>query len=143
MHLAKLDKEQLEEVVEHMLHSTKETGAGTLYHRFEEIIEDAMYSIDKEHAKEIVHHMRPYGEHFSMDTVRTMLQSHGVEHSDNNVCIRYYLVMNMYANDSKHVAEEFSIPCDKFCFAMAKSFINDIDASKHKVEKYFTEIATM
>lgn len=143
MHLAKLNKEQLENVVEHILHSTKETGAGTLYHRFEEIIEDEVYSIDKEHAKEIVAHMRPYGEMFSMDSVRTMLQSHGVEHSDAHVCIRYYLVMNMYANDSKHVAEEFSIPFDQFCFAMSKSFINDIDADKHKVEKYFTEIATI
>jgi hypothetical protein len=26
---------------------------------------------------------------------------------------------------------------------MSKSFINDIDADKHKVEKYFTEIATI
>ena len=95
MHLAKLNKEQLENVVEHILHSTKETGAGTLYHRFEEIIEDEVYSIDKDHAKEIVAHMRPYGEMFSMDSVRTMLQSHGVEHSDAHVCIRYYLVMNM------------------------------------------------
>lgn len=37
------------------------------------------------------------------------------------------------------VAEENNIPVDKFCFVMAKSFINDVDANKYKVEKYFTE----
>lgn len=32
-----------------------------------------------------------------------------------------------------------NMPVDKFCFVMAKSFINDVDANKYKVEKYFTE----
>lgn len=32
------------------------------------------------------------------------------------------------------VAEENNMPVDKFCFVMAKSFINDVDANKYKVE---------
>lgn len=46
----------------------------------------------------------------------------------------------MYANDAKQVAEENNMPLEKFCFIMAKTFINDIDGGKFKVEKYFMEV---
>lgn len=81
----------------------------------------------------------PYGETYNMDVVKSMLAANGVEYSDKT-CTRYYLAMNMYANDARQVAEENNMPVDKFCFVMAKSFINDIDGGKHKVEKYFMDV---
>ena len=90
-------------------------------------------------SRDIVKRMQPYGEMFGMDVVKNMLTANSVP-CDTKVAVRYYLCMNMYANDAKQVADENNMPLEKFCFVMAKTFINDIDGGKHKVEKYFMDI---
>lgn len=79
-----------------------------------------------------------YAQQSQIQRLQKMLEANSVPY-DTRTLVRYYLTMNMYGNDAKQVAEENNMPVDKFCFVMAKSFINDVDANKYKVEKYFTE----
>lgn len=137
--LRKLDKEDIMDIVEYIIDDMKASNMTSYLDRYKEMIEDKVYCITKEQAREIVRDMKPYGETYNMDVVKSMLAANGVEYSDKT-CTRYYLAMNMYANDARQVAEENNMPVDKFCFVMAKSFINDIDGGKHKVEKYFMDV---
>lgn len=137
--LRKLDKEDIMYIVEYIIDDMKASNMTSYLDRYKEMIEDKVYCITKEQAREIVRDMKPYGETYNMDVVKSMLAANGVEYSDKT-CTRYYLAMNMYANDARQVAEENNMPVDKFCFVMAKSFINDIDGGKHKVEKYFMDV---
>lgn len=138
--LCELPAEELADIIECVMEDMKMSGMATYYNKYKEKIDDKIYHISKDKAHEIVRRMKPYGEMFTMDTVKNMTTGNGIPY-DDNTCIKYYLCMNMYANDAKQVAEENNMSVEKFCFVMAKSFINDMDGGKHKVEKYFTEVA--
>lgn len=99
-------------------------------------LEDMYYSINEADAIEIVRSMRDKGEVWSIDVIENYLSSKGI--TDN--IVRWYLVMNMVANDFSDTANTF-IGGDKteFFFSLAKDFITDRDAKPHKVEKYFRE----
>lgn len=140
--LERLSKEKMICILMDVQEEMKKQGMTAQYNMLKDMIEDKVYCIDKDEASTIVRQMKPYGEVYNMDTVKTMIQSNGVEYTEKN-WIRYYLCMNMYANDARQVAEENNMPVEKFCFVMAKSFINDIDGDKHKVEKYFTDVVSM
>lgn len=139
--LMKLSESNMLEILEKMFDALKEYNMTEIYDKYMEEIDDIVYCIPDDKAKEIVKRMQPYGEMFSMDIVKNMLIANAVP-CDNKVLVRYYLCMNMYANDARQVAEENNMPLEKFCFIMAKTFINDIDACKHKVEKYFMDIVS-
>lgn len=140
--LEHLEKETLVELINTMLSDLKEENMTTQYNHYKDLIEEKLYCIDVDEARTIVRNMQPYHEVFNTETVRNMMHNNNVAY-DKKLCIKYYLAMNMYANDARQVADDNNIPLDKFCFVMAKSFINDVDAGKYKVEKYFTEIAIM
>lgn len=53
------------------------------------------------------------------------------------VIVEYYLCMNMFYNDFKAYPEAKRLDINEFCLMMSKHFINDVDAPKYKVEKYF------
>lgn len=131
-----LSKEEMVDIVDNMLDEMRRIGNSTQYEHFKDMVECKIYTITPTKANEIVGRMRPSGELFSMDNVRNMLSNNGILY-DEKKCVEYYLCMNMYANDARRVAEENGMPLDKFCYVMAKSFIEDEDAPKYKVEKYF------
>ena len=139
--LKKLDKEDIICIMDYIIDDMKTSNMTSYLDKYKAMIEDKVYCITKEQAREIVRDMKPYGEVYSIDTVRTMLTANAVP-CENKAVVRYYLCMNMYANDARQVAEENNMPLEKFCFIMAKTFINDIDACKHKVEKYFMDIVS-
>lgn len=136
--LEKLSKEKLIDIIEDMINVTRDNGLLPYYNKFKDMVEDTAYCMSSTEAKEIVLKMKPYGEVYAMDAIQSTLSANGIP-IDERTHIHYYLVMNMYANDARHVAEEWGVPLDKFCFMMAKSFIQDMDAPKYKVEKYFKE----
>lgn len=139
--LMKLSECNMLELLEKMFDDLKEYNMTEIYDKYMDEIDDIVYCIPDDKAKEIVKRMQPYGEMFSMDIVKNMLIANAVP-CENKSVVRYYLCMNMYANDARQVAEENNMPLEKFCFIMAKTFINDIDACKHKVEKYFMDIVS-
>lgn len=134
-----MSSEELATIIEEVIADMKANGMIQYYNKYKNEIEEIVYCIKPEEAKEIVWGMKPYGEMYAMDTVKAMMAANGIP-VEEKLTVKYYLTMNMYANDARQVAEENGLKLDKFCFIMAKSFINDIDAGPHKVEKYFKDI---
>lgn len=105
-----------------------------MFHDFEERIEDLVYVIPLEKAQHIVKGMKPFGEHWTYEEVKGVLNDRGIYKH----CIEYYLTMNMVYNDYYDVATNFGHQNDlEFYFELTNAFVNDVDGGKHKVEKYF------
>lgn len=106
---------------------------------FEELVEDLerlAYKIPAEEAEQIVRAMRPKGQNWSLQQVRDLLRSKGIEGN----CVNWYLVMNMCYNDYYDTAKLFGLQSDEeFYFSLAKDFIDDPDAKPYKVERYFCD----
>lgn len=105
------------------------------YDKFYEEAEGIIYEISEEHAKQIVMAMRPYGQRWSCEEIKELLASKGI--MDKTRC--YYLVMNMMYNDYYRTAKQYNLDVPEFYFDLSYDFINDADAKKHKVEKYFLD----
>ena len=100
-----------------------------------EKLEDLCYAIDLPEAETIVKAMRPKGQMWSPRQVKDYLESRGDTTDD---IVEWYLVMNMVFNDFSNTARKYNLQNDtEFYYYLAKDFITDPDASKHKVEKYF------
>lgn len=99
-------------------------------------LEEMYYCIDEDDAVEIVRRMRDRGEVWSISTIKNYLAEKGI----TTDIVKWYLVMNMVANDYQHTADQF-ISGDKtdFYFSLAKDFVTDVDGKPFKVEKYFKE----
>lgn len=133
MELKKLSKCSLEEILCDLMDEIEETDK-ELFEKYEEIIEDELYDIDESEALQIARDMKPYGDVFTMNEVKETLSKMQIP---QNECIQYFLCMNMFYNDYKSYAESKRLDIKDFCFEMSRLFINDIDAPKHKVIKYF------
>lgn len=83
---------------------------------------------DEELAKEIVDNMKPLGEYWSMDTVASVIGN------DNHKLTDMYVVMNSLINDYSNVIS--SDDTDTYV-KMAHAWLDDEDAKKHKLWKYF------
>jgi hypothetical protein len=105
------------------------------YDKFCDEAEEIVYAIDENKAKEIVMNMIPYGQRWSMEEIRNLMHSKGV--MDKYIC--YYLVMNMTYNDFSRTARQYNLDIPEFYFDLSTDFINDPDAKKHKVQKYFLD----
>lgn len=93
------------------------------------------YTFTPEEAKQTVQRMAPYGEHWSMDKIKSYLHGRGIEEPD---CIHYYVVMNMMYNDYFQTASAYGLNDNPdFYYDLAKNFIEDVDGVDFKVEKYF------
>lgn len=105
-----------------------------LYKEFLHKFEEVAFEIPLDKAHKIVKGMRPFGEHWSYETVKKFIEDKGIY----NKCISYYLVMNMVYNDYYDVATNFGHQSDvEFYYELANAFINDEDGKKFKVERYF------
>lgn len=99
-------------------------------HEFEALA----YQIDRPEAETIVKAMKPYGQKWSHDQIKDFVSDKGIS---EHIC-NWYLVMNAMYNDYRKTAELVGKSDDaEFYFALAKDFINDVDAKPFKVEKYF------
>lgn len=97
-------------------------------------LEGIAYKISHEEAERIVRSMKPYGQKWDYSTIKAYLAPKGIH---DNVC-HYYMVMNMYYNDSRSTAEMVGRAEDPdFYFSLARDFIEDVDGHPFKVERYF------
>lgn len=133
MDLSKLNKETLEDILCDLLEDVGKINR-PLSEKYDTIIEEELYYIDDVEAMKIVRSFKPYGEVFSMADVKELLTKMQMP---PDKCLKYYLCMNMFYNDYKSYPESKRLDVKEFCFEMSKMFINDIDAPKHKVAKYF------
>ena len=97
-------------------------------------LEAIAYRISPEEAERIVRSMKPFGQKWDYNTIKAYLAPKGIRES---VC-HYYMVMNMYYNDSRTTAEMVGRAEDPdFYFSLARDFIEDVDGHPLKVERYF------
>lgn len=98
--------------------------------------EEILYRFDLEWAQDKVRSMSPSGERWTYDEVVDFVKTKGI-----NDCFKeYYMVMNMYYNDSQSTGQKYASSSPDFYYDLAHDFINDEDAPCHKVAKYFTMV---
>ncbi len=83
-------------------------------------------------AKEIVEHMKPYGERYTIDDTKNIKDNYSLKHELSDV----YLVINSLYNDYHDLLEDN----DDMYVKMTKLWLNDTDAVDDKVYKYFMNI---
>ena len=110
MDLSKLSRESLEDLLCSMMDDLEDSHS-PLLDKYTDAIEDELYYIDEEEARHIVKMFKPYGEVYTISTVKEFLDSKG-KHVEDTCLIRYYLVMNMMYNDYKAVQETYGL--DKY-----------------------------
>lgn len=97
-------------------------------------LESMYYKFDEAEAQNIVRMMRPYGEYWNYETVKSFLSQKGI----HDHCTEYFLAMNMARNDYFETARAYAAEDDpEFYFNIARNFIHDEDAKPHKLAKYF------
>lgn len=92
------------------------------------------YKFDEEMALDIVHNMKPLGEYWNLETIKTVKEQNNI----NLDLYEFYVVMNSMANDYGKIINLEDVNA---YIELTKAFINDEDAVEHKVWKYFTKIA--
>ena len=96
------------------------------------------YVLTEDMAKEIVHNMKPYGEHWNIETTTAVKNNAGISDISD---VDFYTVMNKTYNDNKDTVENFADTDERqleMYISLTKDFVLDPDAKKGKVFKYFT-----
>ena len=91
------------------------------------------YKFDEEMSKEIVENMKPLSEVWDLNTTNSVKAEYGINANDYD----FYIVMNSMINDYNEVIDKDDI---ETYVKMSNAFINDEDAVKNKVWKYYTTI---
>ena len=89
--------------------------------------------LNKSMAEEIVHKMRPFGEHWRFEETRNLQRQRGINDIDE---VEFYIVINSAYNDYKDLFNEDLESYIRFTI----DFIKDEDAKQDKVFIYYTEI---
>lgn len=86
------------------------------------------YAFNDEMAYEIVEGMKPLGEYWNMETIKSVIgnDSHRLEDM--------YIVMNSLANDYQDI---ISLEDAETYIKMAHAWLDDVDQKEHKLWKYF------
>ena len=135
-YLSKVSREDLEEMIRTLMSELEEDNP-ELYEKYRLEAEDYMYCMSIEEARTIVHNMKPYGEKFSYEAINLFLSEKDLDLDELEI-IEYYLVMNMFYNDFKPVFDKYpALNIKETYYEFSKCFIEDVDAPKYKVEKYF------
>ena len=87
--------------------------------------------------KQWVHNMEnadgSTGEHWTIEQTSTYMAPRGMDCTKEE----FYAVMNMMFSDYYPAAKKHNVNMAEFYADLAAAFINDKDASKNKVEKYY------
>lgn len=128
------DMEKLGDMLADIIYETKESHP-EIYEKYKMCLYKMAYGevLSEDMAKDIVHEMKPSGEHWSIDQTSEVKKQYGL----NNISdVDFYTVMNMAWNDYKNVFGDDLETYVKY----SKAFIEDEDAKKGKVFIYFTKI---
>ena len=135
-YLQKASREDLEEMIRTLMDNL-EIDSPELFNKYKSEVEDYIYAIDLDEATDIVRNMKPMGEKFSYNAVESYLASKGMNLEESEL-VKYYTVMNMFANGYKRIFDKYpQINTTEMYYEFTNCFINDEDAPKHKVGKYF------
>ena len=87
------------------------------------------YTINEELAHDIVENMKPLGEYWDMDAIKSAV-------GDVSNLPEVYVVMNSLVNDYKDIISTEDV--SKY-IAMTNAWLNDVDGHKNKVWWYFVK----
>lgn len=128
------DMQELGDMLAELIYMTKESHPD-IYEKYKMKLYVMAYGkvLTKDMAEDIVHKMKPAGEHWNIETTNSVKAQYGL----NNISdVDFYIVMNMAWNDYKDIfGEELEMYVN-----YSKAFIEDEDAKKGKVFIYFTKI---
>lgn len=88
------------------------------------------YKIDEELAEDIVEDMKPLGEFWDINTVKSVIRT------DNHRLEDMYVVMNSLVNDYQNVVNPEEV---ETYIKMAHAWLDDIDGKQNKVWWYFVK----
>ena len=127
----KEDMDCLSDMLVDLLYEMKETNPME-YKKYKTKLKGMAYDykIDEELAHEIVEDMKPLGEYWNMEAIRS------VTGNDAHDLINMYVVMNSLANDYKDV---ISTDETNTYIKMADAWLDDVDARNNKVWWYFVK----
>lgn len=94
-----------------------------------EILFESPHTLTYEEAQEWVHHMRPYGEKWSIEETTQLLSDKTIDKNE------WYAVMNMMWNDYREVLGEGVDNYKK----LSTAWFKDVDAPEGKTYKYYKE----
>ena len=128
------DMYELEDILEDVIYILKDTD----YNKYKKYKLELMgmannYKFDEETAKEIVSKMKPLGEEWDIDTIKSVKNDSNIPVDINTL----YIVMNAMANDYGKVIDTSEV--DTY-IQLSLAFINDEDAKEDKVFNYFTKL---
>lgn len=90
-------------------------------------------NLNKEMAENIVHSMRPYGQHWNIEETQRIQEQYGMTNINP---VDFYIVINSAYNDYNDLFNDNIEMYVRF----TNNFINDEDAKSDKVFLYFTNI---
>jgi hypothetical protein len=128
------DMDKLSDMLEDLIYELKETNHKE-YKHYKMCLYEMAYGkvLNEEMAHEIVEHMKPYGEHWTMEDTTGVKNQYGLSNINE---IDFYVVMNSAYNDYHEMFDEDLEQYVKY----TKLFIEDKDAKKGKVFTYFMYI---
>ena len=127
------DMHKLNEMLNELICDLKEENP-ELYHEYKKELYELAFGkvIIEEKAKEIVHKMEPYGEHYSMENAEYIKDKYSIRYSTSDV----FLVLNSLYNDYHDLLDEN----DDTYAKMTKLWLNDADSVEYKTYAYFCHI---
>lgn len=127
------DMYKLNEMLDELICDLKEQKP-KLYKEYKKQLYELAYGnvILEDKAKEIVEHMKPFGEHYNMNDAKEIKEDYSIKHSVSDV----YLVANSLYNDYHDLLEDN----DEMYAKMTKLWLNDTDSVEDKVYLYFCNI---
>lgn len=94
----------------------------------------------QEKAEDWVHNMRSatgtQGQHWTLDQAKQVMHRHGL----NCDPLEFYVAINMMKSDYGKVAKKLGVDKEEFYACMADAFLNDNDAYKDKLERYYRSV---
>ena len=125
------DMDCLSDILVDLLYEVKETNYDE-FKKYKAKIKGMAYDykIDEELAHEIVEDMKPLGEYWNMNTIKSVIGN------DNHRLEDMYVVMNSLANDYQDI---ISLEDAETYIKMAHAWLDDIDSHKNKIWWYFME----
>ena len=125
------DMEKLSEIMIDLIYDLKRYDEEKA-HRYKMCLYKMAYGevLSEKMAEHIVEEMKPDGEHWTIEQTTTVKNQFGYANIRD---IDFWVVMNMAYNDYKDIFKDNTEMYARFSYA----FINDPDAKKGKIFKYF------
>lgn len=102
--------------------------------------EESVEPMTKERAERWVNDMRngagTPGQHWTMDQAKQIMSRHGYQDDP----VEFYVAINMMMSDYAKVAQKMGCDKEEFYAALADAFLNDADAHRDKLARYYRYI---